>query len=171
MISTFGRRESTFVIMFSRETKIFNRTENFLLIICGSIPTLKPLYDMVLQHAKSALSGVSGHTPGKSYASDSTPKRSHRMSLDPRMASRSYRIGSKDQSFGMSTKIDGGPVAREDGWNNDDNHALLEMGDITVNSRLEVTRERRGSDHVPITRVVTKPAPVRTAIIPGDNMV
>ena len=126
---------------------------------------------MILQHAKSALSGVSTHIPGKSYGSDSTPKHSRRVSLDPRIAGRPYRIGSKDQSYGMSTKIDGGPVAKDDGWNNDDGHALLEMGDIAVKSRLEVTRERRGSDQVPFARVLGKPAHIRTTMVTGDDIV
>ena len=94
------------------------------------------------------------------------------MSLDPRIPGRSYRIGSKDQSFGMSTKIDAGPVLKPDGWNNDDDRSLLEMGDIAVKSGWEVTRERRGSGHVPPSpHALGRPAHFSTTVVTGDNAV
>lgn len=117
---------------------------------------------MVHQYAKSAFSTVSTRVSGKPYGSDSTPKRSYRVSLDPRIPGRSYRIGSRDQSFGISTKVDAGAAAKVDHWNHDDGHSLLEMGDIAVKSGWEVTRERRGSG---------RPAPVRPTIVIGDNIV
>lgn len=135
------------------------------------MPTLKPLYDVVYQYAKSAFSTVSTRFSNKSYGSDSTQKQSYPMSLDPRIPGRSYRIGSKDQSFGISTKIDAGPAVKGDGWNNDDGHSLLETGDITVKNGWEVTRERRGSGHVPISHVLGRPAHFKPAIITGDNVV
>ena len=150
---------------------MFSSTEDFLLIVCGSIPTLKPLYDMVHGFAKSALQSVPAHISSKPYGNDSTPKRSHRLSLDPRNANRSYRIGSKDQSFGTSTRIDAGPAAKIDSWNNDDDHTLLEMGDIAVKSRWEVTRERRGSGLVPVSQMLGRPAHFKSTVITGDNAV
>ena len=126
---------------------------------------------MVLQYAKSALSGVSSRISSKSYGFESTPSRSHRMSLDPRIASRPYRIGSKDQSYGMSTKIDGGPIAKDDTWSNDDGHTLLEMGDIAVKSKWEVKCEQRASNHIPMSHTVGIPAHFKTAMITGDNAV
>lgn len=67
----------------------------------------------------------------------------------------------------MSTKIDGGPIAKDDGWNNDDGHSLLGMGDITVKSRWEVTHERRGSGHVSISHGLVRPVQFK----PNDNIV
>ena len=79
------------------------------------------------------------------------------MNLDPRFASHSHRKGSKDQSLGMSTKVVG-PGAKDDGWNNDDGHSLLEMGDINVESGWEVIREQRGSGRVSNPHVLGRPA-------------
>ena len=93
------------------------------------------------------------------------------MSLDPRLPGRSYRIGSKDQSFGMSTKVDAGQVSKPDGWNNDDSHSLLEMGDIAVKSGWEVTRAPRGSGHVPNSHALGGPAHFKTPMITGENAV
>ena len=93
------------------------------------------------------------------------------MSLDPRIPGCSYRIGSKDQSLGMSTKVDAGRVSKPDGWNNDDSHSLLEMGDIAVKSGWEVTRERRGSGHLPISHPLGGPAHFKTTAITGENAV
>ena len=146
-------------------------TENFLLIVCGSIPTLKPLYDMVYQYAKSAFSSVSTRVSGKPYGSESTQKCSYRVSQDPRIPGRSYRIGSRDQPFGISTKVDAGPAAKVDHWSNEDGHFLLEMGDITVKSGWEVTRERRGSGQVPKSHVLGRPTHLKPTILTGDNMV
>ena len=126
---------------------------------------------MIYQYAKSAFSSVSTRVSGKPYGSDSTQKRSYRVSLDPRIPGRSYRIGSRDQSFGISTKVDAGPTAKVDHWNNDDGNSLLEMGDITVKSGWEVTRERRGSGQVPIPHVLGRPAHIKPTIVTGDNMV
>lgn len=93
------------------------------------------------------------------------------MSLDPRIPNRSYRIGGKDRSFGISTKIDAEPAAKADRWNNDDGHSLLEMGNITVKSGWEVTCERRGSGRGPISHVLGRPAHLKPTIITGDNVV
>ena len=153
------------------ETDLPSSTENFLLIVCGSVPTLKPLYDMVHQYAKSAFSSVSTRVSGKRYGSESTQKRSYRVSLDPRIPGRSYRIGSRDQSFGISTKIDAGPAAKVNHSNNDDGRSLLEMGDISVKSGWEVTHERRGLGQVPIPHALGRPAHVKPTIVTGDNMV
>lgn len=126
---------------------------------------------MALEHAKSTLSSVSTRIPSKSYGFDSTQKRSHGLNLDPRIANRLYRLGSKDHSFGISTRIDAGPVAKDDGGSNNDNHSLLEMGDIAVKSGWEVTRERRSSGRVPISHSLGKPSHCRNTIITGDNVV
>ena len=170
-ISTFGRRESSFSEIIWARLTYLSSTENFLLIVCGSVPTLKPLYDQVHQYAKSAFSSVSTRVSGKTYGSDSTQKRSYRVSPEPRIPGRSYRIGSRDQSFGISTKIDAGPAAKVDHWNHEDGHSLLEMGDITVKSGWEVTRERQGSGQVPIPHVPSRLAHVKPTIVTGDNMV
>ena len=127
---------------------------------------------MVRIFAKSALTSVPTRISGKPYGSDvSTQKRSHRMSLDPRVGSRSYRIGSKDQSFGISTKIDAGPATSHDSWNNDHGHTLLEMGDITVKSGWQVTHERRGSGLLPVSNALGRPAHSKNPVIKGDNFV
>ncbi len=71
----------------------------------------------------------------------------------------------------MSTKIDGGPIAKGDAWSNDDGHTLLEMGDIAVKSKWEVKREQRASNHIPMSHTVGRPAHFKTATITGDNAV
>lgn len=71
----------------------------------------------------------------------------------------------------MSTKIGLGSAAKDEGWNNDHGHPLLEMGDIKVKSRWEVTRERRGSSHLPNSRGSGRPSQFRATMVPGDNIV
>ena len=126
---------------------------------------------MVHEYAKSAFSSASTRISGKPYGSDSTPKHSYRLGLDPRIPNRSYRIGSKEQSFGISTKIDAGSAPKVDGRNSEDGRSLLEMGDITVKSGWEVTRERRGSGQVPRTHVLGRPTHLKPTTITGDDMV
>ena len=126
---------------------------------------------MIHQYAKSAFSSVSPRVSGKPYGSESTQKRSYRVSLDPRIPGRSYRIGSRVQSFGISTKIDADPPAEADHWNNEDGRSLLEMGDITVKSGWEVFRERRGSGQVPIPHALGRSSHAKPTIVTGDNMV
>ena len=178
MISTFGRRKLKLFARFHKSNRLIryssSSTEAFLLIVCGSIPTLKPLYDSVHQHAKSVFSSISTPTSSNPYGSDKSQRRSQRMNLDPRFSGRPYRIGSHEQSFGISAKADAGPVARDDGWNQDDGHALLEMGDINVERGWEVTREareRQGSGPVPIHHALVKPAHSGSTIITADSAV
>ena len=119
-------------------------TENLLLIVCGSIPTLKPLYDLRHEHFSLPLSyfstgKFSSGTSSKAYSSDNAQKRSRRLYLDPYSAS---RIDSQDHSLGVTSKARGPDAKDHDGRSGQDDPSAFEMGHINVERRWEVDTER-----------------------------
>lgn len=87
----------------------------------------------------------SGTSSSKTFGSDGAQKRSRRMYLDPYFAARrSYRIGSKENSLGVSVNAVGPGGAKDDPTSREDDQSLLEMGHISVERRWEVNSEQQG---------------------------
>lgn len=119
--------------------------ENLLIIFCGSIPALKPLYDLRHENFKSSLSrfwsgkfssGISSYT----YNSDSAQKRSRRLHLEPYSENRLHRIDSEEHSLGVFAEAIG-PNTRLDLRGNEDELSSLEMGRTNAERRWEVNSD------------------------------
>lgn len=126
-----------------------------MVIVCGSIPTLKPIWDFGHDRAKSALSyfstvkysfGRSSDTSTKPSSYGSRPKNSIPLSGDSPPAGGSYRLSSVRKSLRRPSQA-GPQVANEiHGYDNDGN-SLLERGTINVVNGWEVNREQRDLSH------------------------
>ena len=150
-------------------------TEAVVLIVCGSIPTLKPIYDMGHDSAKSALSYIStgrysSGKPGASlqpYSSGSAQKPSY---SDPRFAHGSYKLDDGKRQARRSSKL-AHRATSEAHWIDNDDHALLEMGKINVVNEWEVNHERRDSGNEPGSYAFSESKQPNCARSMGDDAV
>lgn len=151
----------------------------FLIIVCGCVPTLKPIYDFSreksyfsLSYFTSKLSSTDRSRRSSSYGFRSPRKQTyHRHSDFNNSPGDSRRVSGIDKGRGIPTKTTYvSETDSADQWTDGDRNALIGMGRINVQREYEVQHGEIGPQGVPSPSARAS-VPAKFTKVRSDNIV